>query len=29
VHKQRDYLIRKREKMEDLTRNQVILNDIF
>jgi diaminopimelate decarboxylase len=29
VHKQRDYLIRKRERMEDLTRNQVILNDVF
>ena len=29
VHKQRDYLIRKREEMEDLTRNQVILNDVF
>lgn len=29
VHKQRDYLIRKREKMEDLTRNQLILNDVF
>jgi diaminopimelate decarboxylase len=29
VHKQQDYLIRKREDMEDLTRNQVILNDVF
>jgi diaminopimelate decarboxylase len=29
VHKQQDYLIRKREEMEDLTRNQVILNDVF
>ncbi len=29
LHKQRDYLIRKREDMEDLTRNQVILNDVF
>lgn len=29
VYKQQDYLIREREKMEDLTRNQVILNDVF
>jgi diaminopimelate decarboxylase len=29
VHNQQDYLIRKREDMEDLTRNQVILNDVF
>ena len=29
VHQQKDYLIRKREKMEDLTRNQVIINDVF
>jgi diaminopimelate decarboxylase len=29
VHKQQDYLIRKRESMEDLTRNQLILNDVF
>jgi diaminopimelate decarboxylase len=29
LHKQRDYLIRRREEMEDLTRNQVILKDIF
>ncbi len=29
VHKQQDYLIRKREEMEDLTRNQVILNDVL
>jgi len=29
VHKKQDYLIRKREEMEDLTRNQVILNDVF
>jgi diaminopimelate decarboxylase len=29
VHKQQDYLIRKREDMEDLTRNQLILNDVF
>jgi diaminopimelate decarboxylase len=29
VHQQRDYLIRKREDMEDLTRNQVILKDVF
>jgi diaminopimelate decarboxylase len=29
VHKQQDHLIRKREKMEDLTRNQVILNETF
>jgi diaminopimelate decarboxylase len=29
VHKKQDYLIRKREEMEDLIRNQVILNDVF
>ena len=29
VHRQRDYLIRKREGMDDLTRNQVIINDVF
>ena len=29
VHKQRDYLIRKREGLEDLTRNQLIINDVF
>jgi diaminopimelate decarboxylase len=29
VHRQKDYLIRKREKMEDLTRNQVVINTVF
>ncbi len=29
VHKQKDYLIRKREELEDLTRNQVILDNIL
>ena len=29
IHKQKDYLIRKRESIEDLTRNQVILEDIL
>jgi len=29
VHKKKDYLIRKREELEDLTRNQVILEDVL
>lgn len=29
IHNKKDYLIRKRETLEDLTRNQVILEDIF
>ena len=29
VHRKQDYLIRKRESIEDLTRNQVILEDIL
>ncbi len=29
IHKKKDYLIRKREDIEDLTRNQVILEDVL
>jgi len=29
IHKKKDYLITQREKFEDLTRNQVILEDMF
>jgi len=29
IHKKKDYLIRQREDFEDLTRNQVILEDMF
>jgi diaminopimelate decarboxylase len=29
IHKKKDYLIRKRENIEDLTRNQIILDDVF
>ncbi len=29
VHRQKDHLIRKREELEDLTRNQVILEDVL
>jgi len=29
IHKKKDYLIRKREEIDDLTRNQVILEDIL
>jgi hypothetical protein len=29
IHKKKDYLIRKREDIEDLTRNQVILENVL
>lgn len=29
IHKKKDYLIRKREEIEDLTRNQVVLEDVL
>jgi diaminopimelate decarboxylase len=29
VHQQKDYLIRKREEQEDLTRNQVIISELY
>ena len=29
VHKKKDYMIRKREELEDLTRNQLILEDVL
>jgi hypothetical protein len=29
IHKKKDYLIRKREELEDLIRNQLILDDVL
>jgi diaminopimelate decarboxylase len=29
IHKKKDYLIRQRENFDDLTRNQVILEELF
>jgi len=29
IHEKKDYLIRKRENIEDLTRNQVLLEDVL